>query len=91
MASRTVANPGIDILTSQFHLSNHKEKQNHSSWGSKQGGQDRMVYTWLSYWEYPYSPLQPWRRTSGEGITCQPTHPIAYCPARLDWEATYYP
>ena len=27
-----------------------------------------MVYTRLSYQEYPYLPLQPWRRTSREGV-----------------------
>ena len=65
IASRTVANPGRKILMSQFHLSNHQKKQNCLSWVSKQGGQDRMVYTRLSYWEYPYPLLQTWRRTSG--------------------------
>ena len=42
IASRTVANPGRKILTSQFHLSNHQKKQNQLSWGSKQGGQGGM-------------------------------------------------
>ena len=65
MAGRTVANLGRKILTSQFHLNNHQKKQNHLSWGSKQGGQDGMVYTRLPHWEYPYPLLQPWRRTRG--------------------------
>ena len=52
------------ILMSQFHLSNHQKKQNLLSWGSKQGGQDGMFYPRLPYWEYPYPPLQPWKRTS---------------------------
>ena len=69
---------------SQFHLSNHQKKQTHLSRGSKQGGQGRMVYTGLPYWEYPYPLLQPWSRTSREGITHQPTHPITYSPARLN-------
>ena len=90
MAGRTVANPGRRILMSQFHLSNHQKKENHPSQGSEQEGQDGMVYTGLPYQEYPYPPLQPWRRTSREGITCQPTHPITYSPARLDWAAACY-
>ena len=48
MAGRTVTNPGKEILMSQLHWSNHQRKQNCHSWGSKQGGQDRMVYTRLS-------------------------------------------
>ena len=35
--------------------------------------------------EYPYLPLQPWGRTSREGITCQPAQPITYSSAKLDW------
>ena len=91
MAGRTVANLGREILMSQFHLSNHQKKQNCLSQGSKQGGQDGMVYTGLPYQEYSYPPLQPWRRTSGEGITHQTTYPVTYSPARLDWAATCYP
>ena len=58
-ASRTVANLGRKIPMSQFHPSNHQKEWNCLSWGSKQGGQDGMVYTRLSYQEYPYLPLQP--------------------------------
>ena len=64
MASRIVTNPESKILMSQFHLSNYQKKQNCLSLGSKQGGQDGMVYTRLPCWEYPYLPLQPWRRIS---------------------------
>ena len=65
MADRTVTNPGKEISMSQPHQSNQQRKQNHHKSGSKQGGQDGMVYTRLSYWEYPYLSLQPWRRTTG--------------------------
>ena len=75
---------------SQFCLSSHQKEQNHLSQGSQQGGQDRMVYTGLPYWEYPYLPLQPWRRISREGVTCQPTHPITFFLTRLDQAATCY-
>ena len=51
-AGRTVTNLGRKILMSQFCLSNPQKKQNCLSWGYKQGGQDGMVYTRLSYWEY---------------------------------------
>ena len=64
MAGRIVTSLERKILTSQFHLSNHQKKQNCLSWGSKEGGQDGMVYTRLPYWEHPYPLLQPWRRTS---------------------------
>ena len=84
------ARPERNALTSQFHLSSHQEKQNHLSWRSPQGGQDGMVYTRLPHQEYPYPPLQPWRRTSGKGVTCQPAHPITNSPTRLNWAATCY-
>ena len=64
-AGRTVTNPGKEISMSQPHQSNQRRKQNHHSWGSKPGGQDEMVYTRLSYQEYPYPLLQPWMRASG--------------------------
>ena len=64
MAGRTVTNLGKEISMSQPHCSNQHRKQNRHISGSKQGGQGRMVYTRLSYWENPYLLLQPWRRTS---------------------------
>ena len=57
--ARIVTNPERKILTGQFHLSNHQKKLNCLSWGSKQEGQNEMVYTSLPSQEYPYLPLQP--------------------------------
>ena len=58
-AGRTVGNWGREILISQFYLGNYQKKPNHLSWGSKQGGQDRMAYTRFPVGNTPichYSP-----------------------------------
>ena len=57
--------PREKILMSQFHLSNYQKKQNCLSGGSKQRGQDRVVYPRLLCQGYPYPLMQPWRRIGG--------------------------
>ena len=90
MAGRTVANLGRTIWMSQFHLSSLQEEYNCLSWEFWQGSQDGMVYPRLPCWEYPCPPLQPWGRTSREGVTCQPTQPITYSFAKFNWTATHF-
>ena len=53
------ATRGRKTQMNQFHQSNYQTRQNHHSWGSKEGDLDGMASIRLPCWGYPYLPTQP--------------------------------